>query len=171
MSISSVLWESIELCQLCSSKLTFSNILKARFPITSSDLVVTKLSNLTFPHKNNSFVQIVYRQDILLYFRQEHGECEQWLSSEESVHFQIVRKQRRHARRQFLNKLQAVKCEVRQVTFQKSQMSYNEHMSRYFCLLHTNYCSRITGLDLPMSEKGRLTLKDKDVTPALHGFK
>ena len=82
-----------------------------------------------------------------------------------------MRKQRRHAIRQYLNKLQAVKCEVRQVTFQKSQMSCTEHMSRYFCLLHTNYCSMITGLDLlSMSEKGRLTLKDKDVVQVLHGF-
>lgn len=65
-----------------------------------------------------------------------------------------------------------MKCEVRQVTFQKSQISYTEHMSRYFCLLHTSYCSIITGLDLlSMLEKGRLILKDKGVMPVLHIFK
>lgn len=102
---------------VCSSKglaVNFRNILTARFPITSSGLVVTKLSNLTFSHEKNSFVQNAYEAGH--YFRQEHGGCVQWLSSE-NVHFQTVRKHRRHARRQFLNKLQPVKCEVRQVTF------------------------------------------------------
>jgi len=110
-------------------------MIKARFPTASSGLVVTKLSSVTFSHENNSSLRIVYVAGH--YFRQEHGQREQRLSSEESIHFQVVRKQRRHARRQFLNKLQAAKCEVRQVTFQESQMSCAEHMSRYFCLLET----------------------------------
>lgn len=52
-------------------------------------------------------------------------------------------------------------------------MSYTEGNSCYFCVLHTNYLSIITGLDLSTSEKGILAFKDKDPTavPIQHRFK
>lgn len=47
----------------------------------------------------------------LLYFKQEHGECKQCISSGESVHFHNARKQGRHERRCFFSNSCRLCCE------------------------------------------------------------
>lgn len=146
--------------------MTYHRVLQAIFPITSCGLVVTKLSNLTFSHDNNSF--LFTKQDVTLFQTETWRMWAVLLLRGEWRAFNFKIWESREDAPESISLLTTPGC-----VLQESQMWYIERKSCYFCVLHTNYCSTITSLDLSTSEKGILAFKDKDPTsvPIQHRFK